>query len=59
MAGRGRLGIMLRKTMSWRRRSGNLKEWPAEHWRTVAQAVLAHLPNAQVLITGTASESSV
>ena len=46
-----------KKTMSWRKRSGNLKEWPHGHWVAVAQAVLSALPQARVLLTGTASEA--
>jgi ADP-heptose:LPS heptosyltransferase len=46
-----------KKTMSWRTRSGNLKDWPAPHWCAVARAVLERIPEARVLITGTALEA--
>ncbi len=48
-----------KKTMSWRTRSGNLKDWPAERWVAVAQGVLAAQPGARVLVTGTAAEARI
>jgi ADP-heptose:LPS heptosyltransferase len=48
-----------KKTMSWRARSGNLKDWPAERWVAVARGVLSALPAARVLVTGTAAESRI
>jgi ADP-heptose:LPS heptosyltransferase len=48
-----------KKTMGWRTRSGNLKEWPAERWVAVARGVLAAMPGARVLVTGTAAEARI
>lgn len=48
-----------KKTMGWRTRSGNLKDWPAERWVAVARGVLAALPGARVLVTGTAAEARI
>ncbi|MEK7411701.1 MAG: glycosyltransferase family 9 protein [Planctomycetota bacterium] len=48
-----------KKTAGWRRRSHNHKEWPQAAWVAVARQVLAELPSAQVLITGTAAESEM
>ncbi len=46
-----------KKTMGWRTRSNNLKDWPHERWVAVARAVLSALPGARVLITGSAAEA--
>jgi ADP-heptose:LPS heptosyltransferase len=46
-----------KKTMSWRRRSGNIKEWPAERWVAVIQGILRAEPERAVLITGTDHEA--
>jgi heptosyltransferase-3 len=48
-----------KKTMSWRARSNNLKDWPLERWAAVARGVLGALPGARVLITGTAAEARI
>jgi len=45
-----------KKTMGWRKRSNNLKDWPLAHWVATIQAVLTTLPEAHVLITGSAGE---
>ena len=45
-----------KKTMGWRQRSNNLKDWPQAHWVATIQAVLASLPDAQVLLTGSTGE---
>ncbi len=46
-----------KKTMSWRRRSGNIKEWPSARWVAVIQGILSAEPMRSVLITGTAHEA--
>jgi ADP-heptose:LPS heptosyltransferase len=48
-----------KKTMGWRARSNNLKDWPAERWVAVARGVLSAMPTARVLVTGTAAEARI
>jgi ADP-heptose:LPS heptosyltransferase len=43
----------------WRKRSGNHKDWPAERWVETVRAVLAHQPEARVLLTGSAGEQEL
>jgi ADP-heptose:LPS heptosyltransferase len=45
-----------KKTMSWRKRSNDVKSWPTERWVTVIRAVLAHDPNVKIALTGAPSE---
>ena len=48
-----------KKTAGWRKRSHNHKEWPQTSWVAVARQVLADLPTAHVLVTGTSAESEM
>jgi heptosyltransferase-3 len=48
-----------KKTMGWRQRSGNLKEWPTSHWLTVVRAVRARLPHAHILLSGNVHEAKM
>jgi heptosyltransferase-2/heptosyltransferase-3 len=50
-----------KKTMGggWRKRSRNLKHWPVERWVETVRAVLAHQPEARVLLTGSPGEQEL
>jgi ADP-heptose:LPS heptosyltransferase len=50
-----------KKTMrrGWRRRAGNVKWWPEQHWAEVARGVLERLPEAWVLLCGSPGEGAL
>jgi heptosyltransferase-2/heptosyltransferase-3 len=45
-----------KKTMSWRKRSNDVKSWPVERGVAVIRGVLAHDPTFQIALTGAPSE---
>ncbi len=41
-----------KKTMSWRKRSNDVKSWPVDRWVSVIRAVLAHDPTIKIALNG-------
>jgi ADP-heptose:LPS heptosyltransferase len=45
-----------KKTMSWRKRSNNVKEWPRENWTQLIKHLMAAKPDHNIALTGAAGE---
>jgi heptosyltransferase-2/heptosyltransferase-3 len=49
-----------KRTMRWngvRRAEDDDKSWPVEHWAALARAIVSQIPNASVLLCGSAAEA--
>ncbi len=45
-----------RRTMGWRKRTSDVKSWPAERWAEVARGILAQRTDVHLLLTGAPGE---
>jgi ADP-heptose:LPS heptosyltransferase len=49
-----------KRTMRWngvRKREDDEKSWPVEHWAALCRSILAHMPEARVVLCGSAAEA--